>query len=57
MHDVILGEQLEGFGNVQDDLSDLVLVASQGRVKLSIMDPVHLLVVVLLALELVKGVA
>lgn len=57
MHDVVLGEQLEGFGNVQDDLSDLVLVASQGRVELSIMDPIHLLVVVLFALELVKGVA
>jgi hypothetical protein len=57
VHDVVLGEQFQGLGDIEDDLPNLVLVGLESGVEVAIVNAVHLLVIILLAFELVEGVA
>jgi hypothetical protein len=55
--DVVIGEQLQGLGDIEYNLPEFVLVVLDGGIELLVVDAVHLLVVVLLAFQLVESVA
>lgn len=57
MDDVVVGQQLESLGDVQYDLPEFILVVPDGGIELFVVDAIHLLVVVLFALEFVESVA
>ncbi len=57
MHDIILGKQLQSPSYIKDDLPDLILVILESGVKITIVDAVHLLIIILLALQLIEGVS
>lgn len=57
MDDVVFGEKFEGFGHIEDHLSELVLVVADAEVEVLVVNAIHLLVIVLFAFELVEGIS
>lgn len=57
MNDIILGQEFQSPSDVEYDLPELILVVLDACVELLVVNAVHLLVVVLLALEFIQRVA
>jgi hypothetical protein len=56
MHDVVLREQFQCLGHIEDDPPELVLVVPDSSVEILIVNAVHFLSVELLTLQLIQRI-
>lgn len=57
MNDIVFREKLQSASNIEDDLSQLVLIVFDSGVEISVMDSIHFLIVVVLAFKFIQGVS